>query len=379
MSTRYTCRIADPFGTPLAEVANFADPVGGGGAALEYALNVGQIGLLQLTVPATFNADLFRLDGRIGVWRAINGRPPKLDGQAIFLIRKWRYTDQDTTIWAVHANELLRRRIVAYAAGSSYSSKIAATAAGNLIKAFARENLGSSISGANRDGADTQTDISAYLTTQIDLGDGASLATQDARRNLFDVVRELQDASTTAGTYLAAEIVAPTESTLELRTYATQRGVDHRAGTVQPVILSPQRGSLANCALTVDRMDEVTVAICGGTGEGVQRLIATSIDTTRMGESPLNRRELFGDYSNISDAAALQDKADALVRAGRPRIEFVGDLQETDGATRGIHYDLGDQVTAEFRQQQYDVRLDVIGVRVGGGAARTQAQLRSVT
>jgi hypothetical protein len=377
MSTRYTARICDPFGSLLAEVANFVDNPQGGGAALDYALNVGGVGALSLTLPATFDSSLLRLDGRIGVWRSINGRTPQLDGQTVFLIRKWAYSDTTTTVTAYSANCLLRRRIIAYLAGTSFSTKGAA-AAGNQIKAFVRENLGASISAGDRIGAETQADISALLSTQADLGDGVSVAAQDAYANLYDLITRIADASTQAGTYLVADVVASSETTLELRTYATVRGVDHRASSAQPVILSPQRGSLENCVLTVDRSQEVTAAICAGSGEGTARITATSLDTTRMGESPFNRIEAFGDYTNVSDATTLQDKADALVRAGRPRTEFRADVIETDGATRGIHYDLGDLVTAEFRGQQYDCRLDVIGVTLGGGRQASNAKVRYI-
>lgn len=375
----YTARICDPFGQLLAEVANFVDNPQGGGAALDYALTVGNVGALQLTLPASFDSSLLRLDGRIGVWRSINGRTPQLDGQAIFFIRTWRYTETTTTVTAYSANELLRRRIIAYYAGSAFAAHTTPTSAGNLIKDLVSENMGSSISSADRIGAETQADIGALLSIQADLNDGTSLATQCAWRSLETVVRDLCDAATQVSNYMAFDIVAPTEQTLELRTYEFVRGVDHTASSDRPVILSPQRGSLENCVLLVDRSTEVTVGIAAGSGEGTSRITASSIDTARMGESPFNRREAMGDYNNVSDPGALQDLADALVRAGRPRTEFTADIIETDGATRGIHYDLGDMVTAEFRGQQYDCRLDVIGVTLGGGGQRSTARIRSLT
>lgn len=378
MSTRYEVHIWDAAGANLlAVLANFADPESG--AALEYALTVGQVGALSLTVPASFDPDLLPLDGRVSVWRSIAGRPPVMDGGAVYLIRAWRYTTTAITVTALHATHLLKRRIIAYPAGSSYASKTAGAAAGDLIKTVVSENMGAGIVAADRDGAETQADIAAYLTAQTSLGDGATLAMQAPRDNVFDVARDLCDASTTAGTYLTAEVVAPTETTLQLRTYATQRGVDRRASTSRALILSPDTGTLENCVLTVDRTEEATVAICGGQGEREARLIATAIDATRIADSPLNRIEVFGDYSNIDDAGSLQDIADALLRASRPRITFEADLVETPGATRGIHYDVGDMLTASWRGQQYDVRLDAVSVSISGGQATTRAQLRSVT
>lgn len=379
MATTYECRVRSADGqTGLAIIANFTDPVKDGGAALEYTLNAGQVGVLRLSVPAWMDVSLFPLDARIGVWRSINGRPPQLDGQAMFLVRAWRYTETETIITAYHATSLLERRIIAYPAGSSQSSKSTGFA-GNIIKTYASENLGSGIVGASRDGAETQADISSYLSIQANLNDGASVATADARQNLFTAIRDLCDASTQNGTYLTAEIVAPTEQTLELRTYAGQRGVDRRASTTQPVMLSAATGSLEHVVVEVDRSAETTFSICGGQGEQTARLITTSGDSTRMAESVLNRIEQFGDYSNISNTAQLQSKADALVRAGRPRQSFSANVVETDAATRGIHYDFGDLVTAEARGIQFDVRLDVVHVALQAGQQRTSIQIRSTT
>lgn len=377
MNIVYSCRIADALGTPLDEVSDFVNNPDGGGAALDYALNVGGIGALSLTVPASYPNENLLLDGRIGVWRSINGRPPTLDGDAIFLIRKWRYTNEVTTVTAYHANSLLKRRIIAYFTGTSYTLK-AAVAAGNQIKAFASQNLGSGIVGADRIGVETQADLSTLLSIQSNLGDGASIAAQDSYANLYDLIKAITDASTQAGTYMAAEIIAPTDRTLQLRTYAGQRGINHLVSSGQPVILSEDTGSLTNCVLEIDRSQEVTFAICAGTGPGTSRITATSVDTARMGESPFNRIEAFGDYTNISDPAVLQDKADALVRAGRPRTEFTADIVETDALTRGIDYDLGDLVTASFRGNQYSCRLDVIGVTVGSGKQSSTARVRYI-
>lgn len=371
----YEVRIADSYGVNLTTITNFTDD---GGAALEYVLNVGQIGVLTLAVPLSINPDFFKKDGRVSVWRAVAGRQPKMDGDAVYLIRKIEYGINTTRITAYHVNTLLARRIIAYAAGTSYTSKTAA-AADNQIKTIVSENFGGGISAANRDGAETQADISAYLSIQANLGLGASIAKACTRRRVADVIRELCEASTTAGTYLAAEIVAPTETTLELRTYTGQRGVDHRASSGSPVIVSVERGNLENPQLTVDWTDEITFAIAGGQGEGANRLIATASDSTRMGESAFGRIEDFLDMANVADATALQDDADAAVRNGRARITFSGDLIDTPAATRGIHYDVGDIVTGEFRKQQYDVRLDVIHTSVARGKVTQRVQLRSVT
>jgi hypothetical protein len=312
--------------------------------------------------------------------RSINGRAPYLDNNAIYLIETMRYRATSTFVRAYHATGLIGRRIVAYAAGSAYASK-GATFADNLIKTLWNENAGASISSADRDGVETQADISAYVSTQANQSLGASVAKAMARRNLLAVAQELAEASTTAGTYLTFEILAPTESTLELRTYTTQRGVDRRASSGSPVILREQAGVLENAELTIDYSNEKTFIVAGGQGEGTDRLIATALDTTRMAVSPFGRIETFADMSNVADSASLQDDADATLRSGRPVITFTGELVETPALTRGIQFDLGDMLTAEDPQthQQYDVRLDVITESMNAQGRTTKIALRSVT
>src|SRR5690606_12984807 len=135
-------------------------------------------------------------DGRLQSWRGIAGRSPAMDGLATFLIRDFERGPSYRRYLAYHANELFERRIIAYASGSSYTSK---TGAGdNLIKALIRENLGSLVSAANRDGADTGADISGYLSVETDLSLGPTIQMAATRRNLALVIQELAQAATTA-------------------------------------------------------------------------------------------------------------------------------------------------------------------------------------
>lgn len=371
MSIFTTFRLADNLGNHLIEIANYK--------SYNYVLNCapGNIGVLELELPRSFNTAFLMRDGRIGPWRSINGRPPYLDNGAQYLIETIRYRSTYTFVRASHATGLLDRRIIAYAAGSSYAQK-AAAAADDQIKTFWTENAGASIVGADRDGVETQADISAYVTTQANQSLGASIAKAAARRRLLAVAQELAEASTTAGTYLTFEIIAPSETTLELRTYATQRGVDRRASSGSPIILREQAGVLENAQLEIDWRNEKTFVVAGGQGEGTARLIATSLDTTRMGLSPFGRNETFLDMSNVADAASLQDDADSGLRQARPVVTFTGDLIETPALTRGIQFDLGDMITAEDPQshQQYDVRLDVV---TESSHDKAKITLRSVT
>jgi len=382
MAVFTTLRFGDPFGVPLVECATYGTPGGPGTATvpLDVTLNCspGAIGVLETTLPSSFNTSFLVEDGRIGVWRAINGRPPYLDNGAIYQIRYIDYGPTSIFVRAYHATNLLDRRIIAYAAGSTYTTK-AATFADDQIKAFVNENMLAGIVGADRDGVETYADVSAYLTKQVNLGLGSSIAKSAARRNLLDVCTDLAQASATAGVYLTFEIFAPTESTLELRTYATQRGVDRRVGTANPVILSSSRGNLTNAHLVVDYTEAANFIVAGGQGEEADRLIGTAFDATRASVSPFGRIEKFRDATNVAAQAAVDDEADSSLRAARPLILFTGELVETPALTRGIDFDLGDIVTAEQGAMQFDVRLDLIRETINGSGRRVACGLRSVT
>lgn len=355
MSVMTTFRLADPFGVPLTEIANYAKA--------DWVQNCapGGVGVLELTLPLSFNTNFLLEDGRIGVWRAINGRPPYLDNNAIYQIRYLNYGPNDIVVRAYHANRLLERRIISYDAGSSFADKAAAPA-DDQIKAFVNENMLTGISGADRDGVQTYADVSAYLTKQVNLGLAPNIAKAAARRVLMDVAVDLANASNTAGTYLTFAIVAPTEGTLELRTYANLYGVDRRVGTANPVILSRLRGNLTNDHFIIDYTAAKTFVVAGGQGTQTERLIGTAFDSARAGNSPFGRNELFRDGSNVSTQAAVDDEADSGLRAARPVVYVTGNLIETPALTRGIDFDLGDMLTAEDPTSgaQLDVRLDIV-------------------
>lgn len=369
-------RIADPFGEELIKLSNLT---GGQNGKLTYVMSVGLIGALTLTLPLGFDDSLLPLDGRISVWRDLgSARAPYRDGNAEYFIRKWVYTDEQTTVVALHANSLMTTRILDYYAGTTYTSKLS-TAADSLITSFASQNIGSGIVAADRLGVETQADLSTYLSIGTSMALGPVTSKAAAWRNMFDVIREICDDATQAGTYLTADIsVIDTTSTADLRlqTYTNWRGTDRTVGSGSDLIFATQRGNLANAQLTVDRTEEVTFVTCGGMGEGTARNIQTALDASRMAESPWNRREAFTELTNSADSGQLTAQAQARLRAGRPKIYLEGAIKDAPGCVRGLDYDLGDYVTIELRQKQYDTRLDVISVTWDEQGENMTAQFR---
>lgn len=344
--------------------------------SLEYVRAVNQVGALTLTLPPSTPLSYLQRDGRILVYRSVAGAPPALDMDAVWLIVDVRRIltergEQTIQVQAVDAVDLLRRRIVAYAAGSSQAAKSAA--ADDFIKAVVRENLSSSATDADRALPPTLFAVAANVSQ------GPTIAKAFSRRNVLTVCQEVADSATQAGTYTAFDVVW-NGAALELRTYTQWRGVDHRfpAG-LNPVILSADTGSLTAASYGQDWRDEVTYAYAGGQGEGEDRAVATAEDATRISLSPFARIEQWVDARNTADATTLGDEADGAVRAGRPRILFACTVNaEAPGATYGREYGFGDVVTAQAFGVNIDCRLDAVRVNVTAERERVEVTARSL-
>jgi len=377
MGATYSVYLFSPTGTQLAIVDEWFE--------LSYTRVVNGVGGVRLELADRY--DLKRLlyefdvynqpDARIQVWRSISGGLKYLETDTVFLIdRLQRRMSADgartIVIGGVDANDLLRRRIIAYAAGSAQAAQT--DQADDMLKQIVRQNLGASAT-------DTTRDLSAYLSVQADFALGPSISKQFAWRNeLIKVLQEICNTSASPAvstpTYLAFDVVW-TGSAFEFRTYTTVRDVDHRfpSGT-NPLILSPASGALTDINLEYDYAREWTRAIAGGQGEGSARATETANDTTRQGKSPFRLIEHFKDARNVSTVAGLQAEAYADLRAGRPRKTFTAKLQQTPALQYGLHYRLGSILTANYINQQFNVRVDRVSVAVRNGEEQIDVSLR---
>lgn len=343
---------------------------------LAYTRAVNTVGALTLTLPPSVPLSFLQRDGRVLVYRSILGVPPALEMETQWFIVGIERSlsesgEQVTIVKAVDAVDLLRRRIVAYAAGSSQAVK--SGAADDVMKAVVRENLSSSATDGNRALA------TSLFRVANNTGQGPTIAKAFSRRNVLDVLHDLADASTQAGTYLTFDVVW-TGDVFEFRTYPLWRGVDHRfPGGANPVILSPESGSLTRVSYTTDYGSEVTAAYVGGQGEESARVVGSAVDTARATLSPFARCEAWSQNNNTADSAVLADDADALVRGGRPRVVFEGAVNtDAPGAMYGREYGFGDVVTAQAFGVSVDCRIDAVSVRVTADAERVQLVARSV-
>jgi hypothetical protein len=343
-------RYRDPTGTP--EIATFREFV-----RVEWSRKENEVGVLDIDLPPIYDLSLFKLDGRLEIWREVAGRL-FLEGETIFLLRDWQYatTSGQKTLHlkGFDANYLLgyngSGRIVPYN-DLAYIEKV--DYCDDMMKAIVRENMGALA-------LDTTRDLSTYLTVQVDRGLAASSHKAFAQQCLLNIFQELATESLQRGTYLVFDIVYTGAAMLEFRTYVSQRGNDHRRTSDQPVIINQESNSLEEPVLDFDHADEVSFVYAGGQGTETLRPIYPLGDANRLGLSPFNRREQFVDASQTEDADQLETEARTALAAGRPKTVLTGRIVDTNNLLYGLHYGFGDVVVAEYDGYSFDAHLDII-------------------
>lgn len=372
MPADYQLILYDPFGVELGVLDSFS--------TLDLVRKVNGVGSLVLNLPKTFDDLLFtgddiRPDNRIAVFRKVGGGGFYLEGDTQWMVVDGykNLSESGERISIVKCEDaigLLKRRTVAYNAGSAQALKTA-TFADNAMKAIVDENFSTSATDTDRRLATT------LLTIQANQSLGASVGKAFARRNVLDVLIEYANASELAGTYLAFDIASQTQSTLEFRTYASQRGVDRRwPGGSNPVLLSQELGNLSGASIGYLHSQEINYVYAGGQGIESARNVQVSSDTTRIALSPFNRRESFVDARMTNTSSILIDEADAAVRAGNIKRPFSARFTENETTLYGLHVNFGDFVTAVYEGQKIDCRLNNIRLNVRGGQEQIDARLQ---
>lgn len=351
--------------------------------SVDCALATSAIGALALTLPyneAWWN--LFVPDSIVEFWRGVSGGQTALFGNTLWFLNKRRryYDDRGAAhidIGAVSAVDMLRRRIVAYAAATSQAWKIAAS--DDMSKAIVRENLGSLAASSRQ--------IVSYFLVQADVTAAPVIEKRFSWRNVLTVLQEIVASSYQNGTYLAFDITctrAPTIPSvplvLEFRTYVNQRGTDRRAssGRLAGVVIGSEFGTVLNGDYEEDWSPESNFAWAAGQGVESARIVESSGNSARISSSPWALTEIFVNASQQTSPAGVQAEADSAVWRNRARKIFKATQIESSSVQIGRDVDWGDFVTVQHFGQNFDCRLDSLRLRrTLTGGERLQVALRS--
>lgn len=324
--------------------------------SFQYVRVQNDIGAWWVELPADFDLDLVQVDGRVGFWRGWG--PGTLSLDFVGLIRRIVHVlDKDgletLVIGGPCANDILVRRIVAYAAGSAQAEKT--DEADDMILDIFGENF-------LADATDADRELQNYgFSKEADNAVAPSITKAFAWQIALKAMQDVAVASTSI-VYFGLEPLS--ESEFEFRTRVGQWGMD-RSDNLSSAFLQfgPEWGNLENALLEYDYTEEVTVAYAGGQGEQSEREIVEVEDATRSGRSPINRREAFADARSDALTAGVTAAARRRLTDGRPRLRFRGDLLDTEQARYQRDWKFGDKLPVTFRGRQF--AGPVLAVQVG--------------
>lgn len=339
--------------------------------SLDYIRKENDVGVLTAVIAGDYAPGYFKRDGVLEVWRSINGSFPYLDGETGWLIRKPSYAtsasgEETITLEAYDFCDILRRRIIAYQAGNSYTHKL--DFADDLMKDIVVENYGVSTLDALRN-------ISSYLHVQTNVSLGPIVGDDIQHEVVLDTLQNFSNAAWEEGIRVLFDIVYQSVLNVEFRTYIDYRGNDHSSTSASPVIVSQDLGNLSEPMIVEDYSQEKNYAYAGGSGENDLQTIEEYGDTVRVGASPYNRCEIYADGGNTTDATILQSIAKDAVAAGKPRLILTGKIVDTPGFRYGLHYRYGDLVTAQYKGQIFNCRVSAIHVSVDNNGEKLDIQI----
>jgi hypothetical protein len=295
---------------------------------------------------------LWALDAQVEFWQydADVGIDWRMDFAGFVRWQRWYVTTDGAVTFEVGGrcyNDLLNRRIISAAAGSAHAAW-AATAAETVMKDIVTYQVGAS-AGAGR--------VTTGLSVEADGADGSSITLSRAYRNVLEALRDVSVLGD--GDF---DTVGTGAATWEFRYYDGQLGTDRSA----TVIFALERGNMGEPELSIGRQDEVNAVLVGGQGEGAARSLVWRTDSTLYDDSTWNRCEQFVQATNETTTNGLNSAGDKALDAGRPKWELAFTVLQTPGCAYGLHYFLGDLVTAKFLS--YSGTKKVTGVTVSVAA-----------
>ncbi len=345
MSTDYRIDILTPAGVKQAEITDYLD--------LAYTRRVNAPGLLSFTLSGE-HAAIAELEdkGQVVIYRrnTAMGLSWTADFWGLYRAQQRSYSDRD--LFRARCPGILTMlgwRQVAWYAGTANRSTFSAVAAETIVKTLVSYNAAGSATVANgrlREGAITG------LSVQWDGGAGNTLSLSYAWQNLLTALQKI--APVAGGDF---DLVKTGAATWEFRWYTGQLGTDRTA----TVVFSLGYGNMAEPVYEYDRINECTVAIVGGQGEGSGRAIVVRTGTD-YGVS--NDIETFVDGRNSSVTAALNADGDEGLETARAREQFAFKVLQTPASFYGVHYQLGDLVTARWRDIVATQKIVAVSIEV---------------
>ena len=345
--------------------------------SLEYTMALNEIGEMTLVLPGDHVLSNYPKNARFEIWRSVGNGPLKLEGNTQWRIqRRTRTTDEagnrTYTIMAKDLKSLPECRIVAYNHGDLTFGESLGDYADDIMKLVVRQNLGALAS-------NTARSLASVLTVADDLSAGAFIAAEYAHENVFDTLKKLADSSYQNGTPVYFDVIVNGSPNELLFTTATVcPGTDRRTSAGSTLVIGYDQGTLGAHEVVEDYTEEITYVYAGGPGEDDMRLTSFQEDTDRSGDSIFGLREVWLDFQEADTQEKLDAEALGALHAGRPRKMLVGSILNVPGCLYGLHWGLGDYLTASADEETFDCLVTAVHVSLqANGQEAIDAGLRS--
>lgn len=345
MAAEYYLLIKTPAGAKAAVISDYHN--------LAYVKKVNEPGVLHFELDANHPAiPLLDLDGQIEVWRRnpFYGIDWYCDFYALYRPNAKNTTTDHDIFTADCPGQMhwLTRRYVMWIAGTSNRSIFNALPAESIMKLLTSYNVTTNATTANgrvRNGTITG------ISNQADSGAGNILSSwSSAWKNLLSELQDLAKAGE-----LDFDLIKTGDQTWEFRTYPGQRGTDRTA----TIVFSLDFGNMRDPDYQRNRIDEKTVAVVAGQGDGDERSLAV---VTGVDFSATNDIETFVDARDLSITSSLVARGQAKLDEVRARNQFSFRVIQTAATAYGRDYFLGDLVRARYRDIVKDVKVQTVSI-----------------
>lgn len=327
--------------------------------------------------------DLIQVDSQLQIWLKPEGGVAELD--CLIFLRHWEWIlDESGSVQlSIGGNstqdEFLDRRVVAYRSTTAQATATA-EAADNLMKRIIRENFTAPV-----DTSRVLPNVAgSIVTVEPDSTSGPLLDKSFSFQAVLELLQEIGEETYQAGNEVFFEMaIANTNSNsgwveFQFRTYIGQPGTDRTQFTEHPVIFGPAFGNIEEMRLSYDYREEENAIFVLGQGVGLRRTVVEVHDTDAQIDSVWNRREGMVDARDVDDLTILTARGDTRIGETKPHTVVAGRVRSTEHTVYLRDWRLGDRVTVDALDVQFEAIVRVVNVQYQRGFVSIAGEIEEV-
>lgn len=249
--------------------------------------------------------------------------------------------------------DLLARTDIETYAGSPQAQK--SGPAETAMKAYVEEQAGPSAGGQARLGLTVESGHAPAL--------GPTWAGSRSNKNLLAVLQEIAEY---AGLQFGIARTGPLS--FEFRVWQP-------VNRLSTVLFAEERGNMAEPRISHRQSGVINYVRVGGQGEGVDRVYRVRTDPASIALSPWNRRAAFLAATDQSETAQYDARGDAKLAENRAQSGLSFRALQSPGCLYGLHYELGDLVSARYDGVTYAKRVNRVVWAQDGQSMRPSIEL----